>query len=245
MAITLNSTTSSCSKKSWRRSSVKRIVVQELLDHDTGTPEEIRNSLRDLRMFNRRFGGIRTTSSILCKIAKQRGLKKIQWLDVAGANGDVAGFTQQALAGMGLEVETVVLDRVPSHLSGNRSGVCGDALNLPFRNGSFDAVGCSLFAHHLEPPEIERFVREGLRVARHAFFIHDLIRHPLHLALAYAGLPIYRSRITRHDAPASVRRAYTVEEMGRMLRDSGTANVEIATFFLFRMGAIAWKPTTI
>ncbi len=225
---------------------MKRVIVPELLDTDAGTHEEVQGSLRDLRMFNRRFGGIRATSSVMRKIAERRGIKKIQWLDVAGASGDVAAFTQQALSGTGVELETVILDRVPSHLNGKYPGVCGDALNLPFEDGSFDAVGCSLFAHHLEPPEIEKFVREGLRVARHALFIHDLIRHPLHLALAYAGFPIYRSRITRHDAPASVRRAYTVEEMDRMLRDSGTAdNVEIATFFLFRMGAIAWKPTTI
>jgi SAM-dependent methyltransferase len=115
---------------------------------------------------------------------------------------------------------------------------------LPFADNSFDAVGCSLFAHHLEREEIGCFVREGLRVARHAFFIHDLVRHPLHLALAYAGFPLYRSRITRHDAPASVRRAYTVQEMRDMLQSSGAESVEIKTHFLFRMGVIAWKPTT-
>ncbi|HST78610.1 MAG TPA: hypothetical protein VLN58_08985, partial [Verrucomicrobiae bacterium] len=92
---------------------------------------------------------------------------------------------------------------------------------------------------------IKQFAREGLRVARHAFFIHDLIRHPLHLALAYAGFPLYRSRITRHDAPASVRRAYTVDEMREMLQSTGVASLQIETYFLFRMGVIAWKRTTI
>ena len=105
-------------------------------------------------------------------------------------------------------------------------------------------VASSLFAHHLEPDELKHFVHEGLRVARHAFVIHDLIRHPLHLALALAGIPIYKSAITRHDAPASVRRAYTVAEMQAMLRDAGAEQVEIKTFFLFRMGVIAWKPIT-
>jgi hypothetical protein len=105
-------------------------------------------------------------------------------------------------------------------------------------------VGCSLFAHHLSPSEIGRFAREGLRVARHAFFVHDLVRHPLHLALAYAGFPLYRSRVTRHDAPASVKNAYTIEEMRSMLHSAGAEQVEISTYFLFRMGAIAWKPIT-
>jgi len=223
---------------------VKRVVVPELLDSDSGTPAEVEASLADLRMFNLRFGGVHTTCEVLRKIAGQRGLKKLFWLDVAGATGDVARLTRESLAHAGIDLETVILDRAPSHLNGSHPAVCGDALSLPFRDSSFDAVGCSLFAHHLEPSEIARFGREGLRVARYAFFIHDLIRHPLHLALAYAGFPLYRSRITRHDAPASVHRAYTVEEMRNMLHSAGAERLEITTHFLFRMGAIAWKPIT-
>jgi ubiquinone/menaquinone biosynthesis C-methylase UbiE len=223
---------------------VKRVVVRELLDSDAGSPQEVQDSLSDLRMFNRRFGGVQTTAEMLRRIAEQRGLTKLLWLDVAGGTGYVAALTRQSLLHAGIDAEAVILDRAPNHMNGNHAAVCGDALSLPFAEGSFDAVGCSLFAHHLEPHEIELFTREGLRVARHAFFIHDLVRHPLHLALAYAGLPLYRSRITRHDAPASVRRAYTVQEMRNMLHSAGANNVEITTHFLFRMGAIAWKPIT-
>jgi ubiquinone/menaquinone biosynthesis C-methylase UbiE len=224
---------------------VKRVVVPELLDSDQGTRKEVEGSLSDLRMFNRRFGGIHTTSEVLRRIAKHRGLRKIVWLDVAGSTGDVATFTGRSLSADGIVSETVILDRSASHMNGSHMSVCGDAMMLPFADNSFDAVGCSLFAHHLEPDQNEQFAREALRVARHAFFIHDLIRHPLHLALAYAGFPLYRSRITRHDAPASVRRAYTVQEMRDMLQSSGAASVQIKTYFLYRMGVIAWKRTTI
>lgn len=224
---------------------MRRVVVSELLDSDQGTREEVEGSLNDLRMFNRRFGGIHTTSAVLRRIAGDRGLKKITWLDVAGSTGDVGTFTGRSLYADGIDSETVILDRSASHMNGSHLSVCGDAMTLPFADNSFDAVGCSLFAHHLEPDEIGQFAREGLRVARHAFFIHDLIRHPLHLALAYAGFPLYRSRITRHDAPASVRRAYTVQEMQDMLQSSGAARLEIETYYLFRMGVIAWKQTTI
>jgi ubiquinone/menaquinone biosynthesis C-methylase UbiE len=223
---------------------VKRVVVPELLDTDAGTPEEIDASIADLRMFNLRFGGIRTTRSVLHRIAQERGLRKIHWLDVAGASGDVATFTRVSLLQSGIESEAVILDRAATHMNGAHPSVCGDALALPFADASFDAVGCSLFAHHLSPSEIGRFAREGLRVARHAFFVHDLVRHPLHLALAYAGFPLYRSRVTRHDAPASVKNAYTIEEMRSMLLSGGAERVEISTYFLFRMGAIAWKPIT-
>ena len=225
---------------------MKRVVVPELLDTDSGTPSEVVQSIRDLRMFNRAFGGIRTVSCMLRGVAEGRKLKEIFWLDVAGSEGFIARETQKVLARSGTTTYPVVLDRAPSHMDNGVPGVCGDALALPFRDNSFDVVGSSLFLHHLEPDQIVRFAREGLRVARHAFVIHDLVRHPLHLALSYLGVPLYRSRLTRHDAPASVRRAYTVNEITAILRPvAAAADLEIQRFFLFRMGVTVWKrPTT-
>ena len=215
---------------------MKRVVVPELLDTDAGTPREVATSLEDLRRLNLWFGGIHTMSSLLRRVAQQRHLKELSWVDVAGGEGYVATQTQQSLAKSGTAVRTVILDRAPTHLGEMHPAVCGDALALPFRDNSFDAVGCSLFLHHLEPEQIVRFAREGLRVARHAFLIHDLQRHPLHLMLSYLGLPLYRSRLTRHDAIASVRRAYTVEEISEMLKPvTDASNIEIKKFYLFRM----------
>jgi hypothetical protein len=222
---------------------VKRVLVPELLDSDSGTLSEVANSLADLRMFNRRFGGVRVMTALLREVAEQCGLREMSWLDVAGGAGDVATLTQEALQAWGIKLHPVVMDRAASHLhmNGSHVNVCGDALALPFRNNSFDVVGSSLFVHHLEPAELLLFAGEGLRVARHAFVINDLVRHPLHLALSYAGLPLYRSRLTRHDAPASVRRAYTVAEMKNILEHAGVGRFSVRTFYLFRMGVTLWK----
>jgi ubiquinone/menaquinone biosynthesis C-methylase UbiE len=220
---------------------MKRVVVPELLDSDSGTPREVADSLADLRMFNRRFGGVNTMTALLREVAARRGLKEIDWLDVAGGAGDLAALTTQSLLRSGIVAQPVVLDRAPTHMNGNHQNVCGDALALPFRDGSFDVVASSLFVHHLEPDELVMFSREALRVARHAFVIHDLIRHPVHFALALAGRPIYRSRITRHDAPASVRRAYTVDEIRSILDNAGISGITAHSFYFFRMGVIVWK----
>jgi ubiquinone/menaquinone biosynthesis C-methylase UbiE len=221
---------------------MKRVVVPELLDTDEGTPQEIATSLQDLRRLNQWFGGVHTMASLLRRVVKERHLKELSWVDVAGGEGYVATQTQRTLARSGTITQPVILDRAPTHLGNAHPAVCGDATALPFRDNSFDAVGCSLFLHHLEPEQIVRFAREGLRVARHAFLIHDLQRHPVHLALSYLGLPLYRSRLTRHDAIASVRRAYTVEEIREVLKPvTAASNIEIETFYLFRMGVIVWK----
>ena len=221
---------------------MKRVVVEELLDSDAGTSAEVAGSIKDLRMFNSVFGGVHTMAALLRRVAQQRGLKQVSWLDVAGSEGYVATQTQRSLARSGISSQPLILDRAPTHLGNTHPAVCGDALALPFRDNSFDAVGCSLFMHHLEPDQIVRFAREGLRVARHAFLVHDLERHPLHLALSYLGMPLYRSRITRHDAVASINRAYTVKEVRTVLSGMASAeDIEIRKFFLFRMGVIVWK----
>jgi ubiquinone/menaquinone biosynthesis C-methylase UbiE len=220
---------------------MKRVVIPELLDTDAGTQQEIEGSLADLRMINRNFGGVRTMTCLLRSVAHKKKLKTISWLDVAGASGDVALLSQQRLQREGLDVQPTLLDSNITHLNHQLPAVCGDALALPFADNSFDAVGCSLFAHHLEPSQVTDFAREALRVARHAVLINDLIRSSLHLALIYAGFPLYRSRLTRHDAPASVKRAYTLYEMKQMLLAAGAANVETESYFLKRMGGIAWK----
>ena len=82
-----------------------------------------------------------------------------------------------------------------------------------------------------------------MRVSRCAVLINDLIRHPLHLALVYAGFALMRSHVSRVDGVASVRRAYTPVEIREMLAPilSSDERLEISTHYLFRMGVIVWK----
>jgi SAM-dependent methyltransferase len=114
-------------------------------------------------------------------------------------------------------------------------------MRLPLRADSFDVVACNLVAHHFAPDILERVAREALRVARVAVLINDVIRSRLHLALTYAGLPLFRSRLTWHDAPASVRQAYTLDEMRSIVSRTAARRTEISKHYLYRMGVVLWK----
>ena len=220
---------------------MKRVPTAELLDTDSGTPSEIADSLSDLRRFNRWLGGIGTTRSMIQRVAAELGVESLSLLEVAAGSGYVPENARQRLATDGLRLEVTLLDRAPSHLNGGARAVAGDALALPFPESSFDLVSCTLFAHHLAHDQLVQFFNEALRVCRIAVLVNDLVRHPLHLGLVYLGLPLYQSRITRHDARASVRQAYTPEEMRALLAQTKAAKVEIHRHYLFRMGVIAWK----
>ncbi len=215
---------------------MKRVVIPELLDTDSGSAEEIRAALTDLRNINRWFGGTSTMTALLRHIAERSGKPSLTVLDVGAGPGEAAIAAAKATG-----ARVTLLDRATTHLPRNGVPVvAGDAMSLPFPDGSFDAVSSSLFIHHLEPEEIVGCVNESLRVCREAVIINDLNRSALHLALVYAGLPLF-SRLTRHDAPASVRRAYTPSDFREILNRTRAASVEITSHFLYRVGIIAWK----
>jgi ubiquinone/menaquinone biosynthesis C-methylase UbiE len=223
---------------------MKRIVIPELLDTDSGTPAEIATSFSDLRRINRWFGGVTTTQYMVQYVADKTGSASLSLLEVAAGAGDVSRLTAERLQRREIQLQISLLDRASSHLKSRNNGVraiAGDALALPFADASFDLVSCCLFAHHLGRQDVVQFVNEGLRVCRVAVLINDLIRHPLHLALVYAGRPLYRSRLTQHDAPASVRAAYTAKEMREMLQQTKAARVVLTRHYLFRMAVVAWK----
>jgi len=222
---------------------MKRRPTLELLDTDSGTLGEVEGSLRDLQSFNERLGGVSTTRDLIHAIARRTGKTHFSLLEIAAGTGFVPMQVNRDLSNIGINLDITLLDRAATHLprNGNAHKIAADALSLPFSDSSFDIVSCTLFLHHLAPEEVVEFARESLRVSRFAVLVNDLVRHPLHLALAYAGVPIYRSRITRNDAPASVKQAYTIKEMREFFRQAGAADVEAQKHFLYRMGVIAWK----
>jgi ubiquinone/menaquinone biosynthesis C-methylase UbiE len=170
--------------------------------------------------------------------------KALSFLDVAGGTGDVAEQVARSSLEDGIVVRATVLDRAISHMNGRNSGVSkvvGDATALPLETTSFDVVGCNLFCHHLEPDQMITFFNEALRVSRLGVIVSDLRRNLFHWLAAYAGKPIYRTRLTRNDAPASVRRAYTIQEITHIASCTSASGFDVRPYYFQRFGLILWK----
>jgi SAM-dependent methyltransferase len=82
-------------------------------------------------------------------------------LDVATGGGHVARRLREAGA------TVVTVDPAP----GMRADTTAPAEDLPFADGSFDAVACRVAAHHFA--DVVRAVKEMARVARHRVVICD------------------------------------------------------------------------
>jgi SAM-dependent methyltransferase len=98
----------------------------------------------------------------------------------------------------------------------------GDGGSLPFPNRSFDVAHASLLVHHLEPSAAVTLFREMGRVARLGIVINDLRRgRGAWLGAWLLSHLATGNRYTRHDAPLSVRRAYTVGELTALVAAAG------------------------
>ncbi len=222
---------------------MQRVDAPEILDSDACSPADVKISMRDIGRVNRWFGGVTTTQKMVERAAHASGMNPLSLLEVAAGSGEVPEIVRQRLARQGITLAVTLLDRALAHLPAGNHSVVGDALGLPFGDGAFDLVSCNLFAHHLDASQLQRFVREAQRVCRRAVLINDLVRHPVHLALAYAGFPLMRSRVAWLDGLTSVRRAYVPDEILSLITSAlpSGAQVEISRNYLFRMGVIVWK----
>ncbi|HEX2122010.1 MAG TPA: hypothetical protein VHL59_10250, partial [Thermoanaerobaculia bacterium] len=98
------------------------------------------------------------------------------------------------------------------------------------------------FFHHFSPDENKIMLAEALRVARKGVSVNDTRRHyvPLLFVLLLSALRLF-GRITRFDAPASVRQAYTIPETREIVRRVPAKRSEIVRLWPFRLGILLWK----
>src|SRR6202022_2345041 len=189
-----------------------RVDEPELLDEHDAPRADMERSLRDLRRFNRYFGGNGVYRRLLRRMAPDRG-EGLVIIDLGAGTADLLDSLRDYsnLLAVGMDVNI-------AHLLYLRGGsraqrVVGDATRLPFRDGAADVVTSAHFFHHFAPEANAEILGEALRVARRGAIVNDTRRHyvPLAVVKAMAALRVV-GRITRNDAPASIRRGYTMAE---------------------------------
>ena len=82
-------------------------------------------------------------------------------------------------------------------------------------------------------------LREMERLSRTGFILNDIRRDAVGYVAAWiASRVATRNRLTRHDMPLSVLRAYTPDELRALLRQAGIRDASVTTHPLFRMAAV-------
>jgi len=216
----------------------RRLVAKELIDSDISDKELLHGSFRDIAFVNQYFGGISPVREAILALRPQ------SVLDVGCGFADLPrAIARDARKNM-LKIQITCLDSNPDilDLARQRSADYAELLfvlargeALPFPARSFDAGCCTLALHHCEPEAAVGLLRELRRVTRHPM-IADLRRCYGGLLGAYAfSRLLSHNRLTRHDAPMSVRRAYTPLEALELAREAGWRKPSVRTTPFFRM----------
>jgi len=214
-----------------------RLDTPELLDEHDAPHADMERSLRDLRRFNSMAGGTRVYRAMVRRLLP--AARDARVIDLGAGTADLVdalGFSF-----------TVAVDINIRHLLYQRPRstsrrVVADALHLPFRDGAVDAVTSSHFFHHFTPEQNDAIVAEALRVARTGIVFSDTRRHvlPLLFTLALGWFRLV-GRITRYDAPASVRRGYETAEVRAIAERSAATRKVVENYRPFRWVMLLWK----
>ena len=225
-----------------------RSLSPELVDVQAWGPGEVALYLRDLARVNRYLGGASALLRPLTRLIEADfpdPSSPFTVLDVGTGGGDLPRALCAWARKRGRRLRVIGLDRQKEILRWAQEGsrgfgeitfMGGDARCLPCSGRAFDYVTASLLLHHFSWEEAAAILRNFTSSARLAVLINDLRRAliPYLVILLMTRLGT-RSRLSRHDAPLSVLRAFTVEEMEGLARAAGLGAWRLERAFPYRL----------
>jgi ubiquinone/menaquinone biosynthesis C-methylase UbiE len=224
----------------------------EMVDMPDADPVLLQGELRNLRIINRRFGGIRSVQQALIPMAAGSDPERtFTILDCATGSADQAVEIVRMLRRLGISVAVTAVDNNDTVLDNAREYASGyseirfenlDIRELRYPDRSFDVVLCSLALHHFSRTDAVRCIQEIDRISRIGFILHDLSRSYIAAACAWIYTRVTTTNImTKTDAIMSVMAAFTKAELAEMIHDAGSGPVEISSAPFFRMMGIRRK----
>jgi 2-polyprenyl-3-methyl-5-hydroxy-6-metoxy-1,4-benzoquinol methylase len=185
------------------------------------------------------------------RLSRSVGNMPVRVLDIACGGGDVALAlaSRSRSTGRDIRVEACDISHSAVSLARARASARGldvrffalDALTDPIPDG-YDVITCTLFLHHLDTQDAAHLLRRVGRSARRLVLVDDLIRSRLGYVLAVAGCRLLsRSRLVRHDGPASVAGAFTVEEVRALAESAALPGAAIEPHWPRRF-LLSWEP---
>lgn len=219
----------------------------ELERIDTGdyTPAEYERFLREIAFINRHFGDRRVLAKTLFREIEAGRMREFSVLDVGAGSGELlratADFSRRTgrtarLAAIDLNEISANAARTASISYPEITAVMGDALQLPFADGTFDYAISSLFFHHLTDEQAVSALSEMSRVAKRGVLVIDLRRHPAALVLYKLFCFAFRiSPLVRHDGSLSILKGFREHELIEFAARGNVKVESVGSFFPYRV----------
>lgn len=216
---------------SWRTH--RSLSEPEWMDAQDVPRPQLTKALRFIRRINASLGYTQSTLWHLDRLTQDFGRDRVlRVLDVATGSGDVPEAiaawgkkNQRNVVCVGIDLHQATLDYAADVTGKHHPFVRADALQLPFENGAFDIVMTSMFTHHLTEAMVVSVFQEMDRVAACGIVVADLLRS--RRAHAWITLlTMFSDPMIKHDARVSVRQAFTVAELMKLMHQAGIDYVQ-------------------
>jgi 2-polyprenyl-3-methyl-5-hydroxy-6-metoxy-1,4-benzoquinol methylase len=205
-------------------------ALTEWLDGTSIGEGALRRNLRDIRRINALLGWTAAATRAVAAITQTEPCRAWTLLDVASGSADIPSAiarwarrsgTPLTVTASDINPQIVTIARQEARSLPNLHIVQADALALPYPSQSMDIVMCTLALHHFAPEAAVALLRGMARVGRRVL-LFDVERS----RLAHAGVIalthlLGMDAMTCHDAPISVRRAYSAAELRALARQAG------------------------
>jgi ubiquinone/menaquinone biosynthesis C-methylase UbiE len=229
----------------------QRSYELEHLDKGDYTAQEYEGCIVELQRVNRYLGDASALRHSVLALIEQDGAQEISLLDVGAGSGELLRVAARWAVERGRSARLVGLEmnarssRAILEESRDFSSVAavrGNALLLPFADGAFDYVMCSLFTHHLRDEQVVAVLSEMARVARRRIFVIDLHRHRLAYYLyTTIGRLFLHNRLIREDGALSILRSFRPDELRSLAARTRLQDINVERRFPFRLVLSARK----
>lgn len=233
----------------------QRSYQPELLDRPDIPFDDIRRNMDELDLINSRLGGYRITLSAIRRMCQPpAGLTKGENANFniceigCGGGGNLMAIEKWMkrkelhvrYTGIDINPHCIEYARATAGIQ-NAEWIASDYKAVQF-SGKPDIIFTSLFCHHFTDEELIFMFRWMHDNSRLGFFINDLHRHPL----AYHSIKLLtrlfsRSYLVKNDAPLSVLRGFSRQELNNLMQRAGLKNYSIEWKWAFRWLMIMTK----
>jgi hypothetical protein len=224
---------------------MERNYTPEIMDDFSIKDERIDIALKELKIINYFLGGNSTSKAGIKEVIKSIPENNIVRILDAGAGGSDVLLSMMHIINnpvifcLDINIRTCWITRINYP---DVNSICGDVLEYPFKNESFDIVHTSLFLHHFTEEQIRLILIKLINSSRYAVVINDLRRS----IFAYCGIKILtmlfsKSNMVKNDGPLSVKRAFIKKDLLKIINDLNIERFVIKRKWAFRWLVILYK----
>lgn len=191
--------------------------------------EKIFQALEELEKINQYFYGIRPTLSALQNMVPSNQ-RSLSILDVGTGAGDLPVHILNWAKNQNINVEITGIDILSSAVEyANKKTANFPQITIRNRNvftldeaNTYDIVHTAQTLHHFHGKNLIQFLQQLHRLCRLGVIISDLHRHPVAWMSILGFTRIWSCNdMIRNDAPLSVRKGFTGNELSERIRSAG------------------------